>query len=83
MSEINAALMQSFAENRGRRGVHFYTEMGSEFVPWDDTVSKLDKLPGKFGDKLLQEMANYNPDCEFVTVTANSGSITIELFKLH
>ena len=79
---MNAALMQSFAENRGRRGVHFYGQLGSEFVPWDEALTKVDKLPEKFSDKLIEAIANYNPETEFVTVTAGSGSLTIELFKV-
>ena len=82
LNGMNAALMQSFAENRGKRGVHFYGQMGSEFVPWNEALSKVEKLPEKFSDKLIEAMANYNPENEFVTVTASSGSLTIELFKM-
>ncbi len=82
MSEMNAALMQSFGEHRGERGVHFYDSMGAEFVNWNECLTKVDKLPDKFGDKLVEAMANYDPEREFVTVTANAGAITIELFKV-
>ena len=40
-----------------------------------------DKFPEQFYDKLIEAVANYNPDSEFVTVTAGGGQITIELFK--
>ena len=84
MSELKAFLIQSFAENRGCRGVHFYDSMQCEFLPWNEVLAKMgDKFPQQFCDKLVEAVANYDPDTEFVTVTAGSGQITIELFKGH
>ena len=40
-----------------------------------------EKFPEAFYDKLIEAVANYDPDSEFVTVTAGGGQITIELFK--
>ena len=48
---------------------------------WDEAISKIDRLPEKFSEKLIEAVANYDPEAEFVTVTAGGGQITIELFK--
>ena len=80
---LTPELIHSFAKNRGHRGVHFYDINNVEFMPWDQTMAKLDKLPEKFGDKLVEAMANYDPDEEFVAVSAGNGQLTVELFKVH
>lgn len=82
--ELKAFLTRSFAENRGSRGVHFYDSNQCEFLPWDEVMSKMhEKFPEHFYDKLVEAVANYDPETEFVTVTAGGGQITIELFKGH
>jgi len=82
MQGLNPLLINSFASNRGRRGVHFYDNKQCEFMPWDEAMNRVeDKLPEHFYDKLIEAVANYNPESEFVTVTAGEGQITIELFK--
>jgi hypothetical protein len=84
MNDLKAFVIQSFAENRGTRGVHFFDSMQCEFLPWDEVLAKMnDQFPEKFCDKLVEAVANYNPDTEFVTVCAGGGQITIELFKSH
>ena len=40
-----------------------------------------ERFPEQFYDKLIEAVAEYNPDQEFVTVTAGNGQLTIELFK--
>ena len=40
-----------------------------------------ESFPDQFYDKLIEAVANYNPESEFVTVTAGDGQLTIELFK--
>ena len=83
MSEnINPVLMDSFAQNRGARGVHFYDSSSCEFLRWDETMGAIqDKFPENFYDKLIEAIANYDPETEFVTVSAGGGQLTIELFK--
>lgn len=77
------ALLRSFAENRGVRGVHFYDSASCEFLNWSDTMSQIKaKFPEKFSDKLIEALANYDPEDEFVTVSAGGGQLTIELFKV-
>jgi hypothetical protein len=34
-----------------------------------------------FNDKLIDAVANYDPDAEFVAVSAGGGQLTIEMFK--
>lgn len=74
--------MRSFAQNRGTRGVHFYDSNQCEFMTWDSVMGRVhDKFPEQFYDKLIEAVANYDPEEEFVTVTAGNGQLTIELFK--
>ena len=82
MNDLSPFLIQSFAQNRGVRGVHFYDSDQCEFMPWDEVMGRTQEvLPEAFYDKLIEAVANYNPETEFVTVTAGGGQITIELFK--
>lgn len=82
MSDLNPSLIQSFAQNRGTRGVHFYDSSQCEFMAWDEVMGRVqDKFPEQFYDKLIEAVANYDPEEEFVTVTAGNGQLTIELFK--
>jgi len=82
MSGIRPFLMKSFAKNRGARGVHFYDSSSCEFLPWDQAMTLIEKkFPENFSEKLVEAMANYDPEAEFVTVTAGGGQLTIELFK--
>ena len=84
MNELSPFLIHSFAENRGSRGVHFYDSNQCEFMSWDEVMGRVhDRFPEQFYDKLIEAVANYDPDNEFVTVTAGGGQLTIELFKAH
>lgn len=80
---VSSHLMHSFAKHRGVRGVHFYDSSGSQFFQWDEMFRLLDNsdFPAVFNDKLVEAIANYNPDSEFVAVSAGNGQLTIEMFK--
>lgn len=80
---ISPHLTHSFAKHRGVRGVHFYDSSGSEFFQWDRAFTLLEKskFPDMFNEKLIDAIANYNPDAEFVAVSAGNGQLTIEIFK--
>jgi hypothetical protein len=80
---ISSHLVHSFAKHRGVRGVHFYDSSGSEFFQWDKVFELLKKsnFPSVFNDKLIDAVANYDPDAEFVAVSAGGGQLTIEMFK--
>jgi len=82
MSGVRPFLMKSFAKNKGARGVHFYDSSNCEFLPWDKAIALIEeKFPESFSEKLVEAVANYDPNAEFVTVTAGGGQLTIELFK--
>jgi hypothetical protein len=84
VNDLSPELMHSFAENRGNRGVHFYDKSQCEFLPWDQVMGSVkERFPDQFYDKLIDAVANYNPESEFVTVTAGDGQLTIELFKAY
>jgi hypothetical protein len=76
-------LVHSFAKHRGVRGVHFHDSANSEFFQWDKVFNLLEQsnFPDTFGDKLIESIANYDPDHEFVAVSAGAGQVTIEIFK--
>jgi len=82
MSDITPFLMKSFATHRGSRGVHFYDSQTCEFLTWDETMGTIrNRFPESFSDKLIETVANYDPETEFITVSAGGGQLTIELFK--
>jgi len=84
MNDLNPLLVQSFAQHRGSRGAHFYDSNKCEFVTWDSVTRDVkNNLPDGFYDKLVEAIANYDPNSEFVTVSAGGGQLTIELFKAH
>ncbi len=78
-------LTHSFAKHRGTRGVHFYDSSGCEFFQWDRVFGFLDKsdFPSSFSDRLIDTVANYDPDNEFVAVSAGGGQVTIEIFRVE
>lgn len=82
---VSSHLTHSFAKNRGVRGVHFYDSSGSEFFQWDQVFGLLEKseFPAVFNEKLVEAIANYDPDSEFVAVSAGNGQLTIEMFKVQ
>ena len=82
MEHITPNLMHSFAHHRGTRGVHFYDSESCEFLTWDEILGSVQqKFPELFAEKLVEAIANYDPQNEFVTVTAGGGQLTIEMFK--
>ncbi len=78
---VSPVLVRSFSAHKGERGVHFYDSKQCEFMTWEKTLASLEMFPENFSDKLVEAMANYNPETEFVTCTAGDGQLTIELFK--
>jgi len=78
-------LTKSFAKHRGTRGVHFYDSGSCEFFQWDEMFGLLSKsdFPSTFSDRLVETVANYDPDSEFVAVSAGGGQVTIEIFRVE
>ena len=84
MDGVSPILVKSFGKHRGKRGVHFYDSKSCEFLDWSEAMKSIDsKFPGSFANRLVDVLANYDPETEFVTVSAGSGQLTIELFKSH
>lgn len=82
----NPLLVQSFIDNIGTRGAHFYSPSGCRFLTWDKVVELSSKIAiensKEFVDKLLFSLANYNPDFEFLALGELNNSISIELYAL-
>lgn len=80
-------LVTSFQNNQGVRGVHVYSYEECHFLTWDKVVAFINSLPESsdpaFGDKLLESVANYNPDREFLAVRQNGDTVSIELYALN
>lgn len=76
-------LIRSFAKHRGIRGIHVYDSSSSEFLQWDQVFSYLKSsgFPANFSEKLIDAVANYDPDSEFVAISAGGGQLMIEIFK--
>lgn len=76
-------LTHSFTEHLGVRGVHFYDSASCEFFTWDRIFGVIGQsdFPQAFSDLLVDTLANYDPDREFVAVSAGKGQLNIEIFK--
>lgn len=77
-------LNTSFKQHVGFRGVHVYSEEGCKFLAWDEIVAFVASMPDdtdpEFGDKLLEKLANYDPDHEFLALQQYSNNLTIEVY---
>jgi hypothetical protein len=79
-------LVQSFQENQSRRGVHFYDNEGCRFLSWDQVCQFLDNLsqkggPDDFQDNLMNYLANYDPEHEYLAVHQKGDSVSVELYS--
>lgn len=81
MTALN--LSRSFAKYLGMRGVHAYGEKGCQFIRWDQVCGVLSNanFPEVLIDLLIETIANYDPDSEFVALNWGSTQVTIEVFK--
>ena len=78
-------LVKSFQTNLGMRGVHFYDSESCNFLDWVDVLKFLKAVPdlGKdqqFSERLLETMANYDPDNQFLAVQQGEGTVSVELY---
>jgi hypothetical protein len=77
-------LVSSFKEHLGLRGVHVYTESECKFLNWQEVLAFMGRLPDRsdpaFSDKLVETMANYNPDKEFLAIQQVEDTVSIELY---
>lgn len=79
-------LVRSFQEHVGERGTHFYDEDNCHFLNWQEVFAFLNKLPEKessstFSERLVNTLANYDPDSEFLAVQQNGTSVSVELYS--
>lgn len=81
-------LVRSFQTHTGERGCHFYDDDNCHFLSWKEVFVFIDSLPRKahgedsFSEKLMDSLANYNPDIEFLAVQQNGDSVSVELYSL-
>ena len=78
-------LVRSFQTNLGMRGVHFYDSESCNFLDWVDVIKFLKAVPSidkdhQFSERLLETMANYNPDSQFLAVQQGEGTVSVELY---
>jgi hypothetical protein len=78
-------LVRSFQTNLGLRGVHFYDNESCNFLDWADVVKFLKVVPSidkdrQFSERLLETMANYDPDSQFLAVQQGEGTVSVELY---
>ena len=78
-------LVKSFQSHVGERGCHFYDEDGCNFLSWKEVFVFLNELPKKnttdtFSEKLADNLANYDPDCEFLAVQQDGDTVSVELY---
>ena len=80
-------LVKSFQEHTGERGCHFYDDDKCNFLSWKEVFKFVDSLPNKhqkddsFSEKLMESLANYNPDFEYLAVQQSGNSVSVELYS--
>lgn len=61
-----------------------YSEEGCKFLPWDEVILFINKLPKdldpEFSNKLAGSLANYDPDAEFLALRQLDDTVSIELY---
>lgn len=77
-------LVSSFKEHIGIRGMHVYSDAECRFLPWSEVIAFINRLPKhsdpEFSEKLLDTLANYDPDQEFLALHQVNDTISIELY---
>jgi len=78
-------LVDSFIQNRGKRGAHFYDEKEISFYMWDQVeyASKYLGFTEEIVEKVMELVANYNPEDEFIAIRLNKTGVTIEVFRAN
>jgi hypothetical protein len=77
-------LVSSFQKHLGLRGVHVYSVDECRFLPWNEVILFVNRLPKhsdpEFSGKLLDSLANYDPDREFLAIHQLEDTVSIELY---
>lgn len=79
-------LIHSFKSHLGERGCHFYDGNNCNFLPWKEVFRFINSLPQReesdlFADRLINSLANYDPDKEFLAVQQSGDSVSVELYS--
>jgi hypothetical protein len=78
-------LVSSFQKHLGLRGVHIYSNEECRFLPWDEVISFLNRLPKdidtEFSEKLIDILSNYHPDKEFLAIHQMDSTVSIKLYS--
>jgi hypothetical protein len=79
-------LHESFKDHKGLRGVHFYHKNKCNFLVWAEVCAFLKTLPkesetAEFPERLLESLANYDPDTEFLAVHQEGTTVSVELYS--
>lgn len=78
-------LISSFKTHVGERGCHFYDDSACTFLTWKEVFDFINFLPdtdkiSPFTEKLTENLANYNPDTEFLAVQQAGDQVSVELY---
>jgi hypothetical protein len=78
-------LSRSFQRHIGERGCHFYDSETCNFLTWTDVFKFLQSLPVReekdiFAEKLVETLANYDPEREYLAVHQHGDSVSVELY---
>jgi len=78
-------LNNSFRTHTGTRGVHFYNESNCNFLTWLEVLDFVKSLGDKqtsaiLSEELINRLANYDPDTEFLAIRQSNKTVSIELF---
>ena len=78
-------LVKSFQTHLGTRGCHFYDDTACNFLDWKEVLGFLKVVPDigkdqKFADRLLDSLANYDPDTQFLAVQQGDTTVSVELY---
>jgi hypothetical protein len=76
----------SFQAHAGERGCHFYSNEGCKFLAWNEVFSFLKAVPElgnnrTFSDRLIDSLANYDPDYQFLAVRHSDDTVSVELYS--
>lgn len=85
---MNITLVQSFQQQNGLRGVHFFDGEHCEFVPWNLVIEFCLKMKDRdnpshveFEEKLIHAMSNTDPNTEYVLCRQHGEVVSIECYR--
>jgi len=78
-------LARSFQRHVGIRGCHFYNSESCNFLDWQKVFEFINSLPKNdghdvFTEKLIETLANYDPNREYLAIHQVGETVSIELY---